>query len=330
MITATDSPSRRQEVPMTDRADMYQQVTDRIVAALEAGTPPWVRPWTSSRGSSLAGWWPRNAVTGKPYNGVNVLLLATAGRVDPRWLTYNQARKLGGHVRKGEKATAIVFWKVLLKDERGDTVSEDRAAQLRAQGETVDRVFLLRSYSVFSVEQCDDLDLGDATGPELPAEERADLQAERCRAILQSLEADGCPVTHGGDRAFYVPGLDAIGLPHPEAFTDAGAYWATALHEATHATGHARRCDREFGGRFGDDAYAVEELVAELGSAFLCAAAAVDGATQHPAYLASWIRVLKADSRAVFTVAKSAQEAASWLLDRSGIGAEDEDQAEVA
>lgn len=313
----------------TDRADMYQTVTDRIVAALEAGTAPWVQPWTPSRdGSGLAGWWPRNASTGKAYSGINVMLLAAAGRPDPRWLTYKQAQSMGGNVRKGEKATAIVFWRVLLKDENGKTVSDAQAVQLRAQGKPVEKVFLLRSYSVFNVAQCDGLNLDNGIA-ELPTpEDHARFQHERCSAILGALAADGCPVDIAGTRAFYSPSADRIGMPAPATFESPAAYWGTALHEATHATGHGKRCGRTFGERFGDDAYAVEELVAELGSAYLCAAAGVDGQLQHASYLASWIRVLKADNRAIFTVAKQAQLAADWLLERSGAAAIADDVSE--
>jgi antirestriction protein ArdC len=313
------------------RRDLYEEVTETIASALEAGVAPWVKPWKVTRDASgLPADWPRNGASGRPYNGINVWLLFVAsmakGYTDPRWLTFNQAKNAGGSVRKGEKSTTVVFWKVLLKDADGNTVSP-KDAKGRAD---LKKVFFLRHFSLFNVDQCDDLDLS-AMVTEVP--DADDLEATRngnVETILAVLNADGCPVRRGGNRAFYSITEDAITLPKSDRFIDAGAEAATALHEAVHATGADSRLARQFGQRFGDDAYAFEELVAEMGSAYLCAAAGVDGTLQHPEYLAHWAQVLRSDNRAIFTAAKSAAAASDWLLDRAGLSLKvDQDQDEV-
>lgn len=270
--------------------DIYQEVTDRIITALEAGTVPWLRPWRDDRsGSALE---PYNAHSGRPYNGVNLLILGTMPYPDLGWLTFKQALDLGGAVRKGEKGTGVIFWKFeARKDEDGKTKT----------------VPFARMYTVFNIAQCDGIDAAKLKRPVAPTAGQTDMNAIASRV--------GATVRHGGSRAFYTTAGDYVQMPSFEAFKDAIAYQATLAHELTHWTGHKDRCAREFGQRFGDQAYAFEELVAEIGSAFLCARTgiALDG-LQHPAYVASWLGVLQNDKRAIFTASSKAKAAAAFLM----------------
>ncbi len=288
---------------MQDKRDIYQAVTDRIIEALERGCPPWVRPWTPTSGDDR----PRNAVSGRPYHGVNQLLLwATAqeaGFRTDRWLTYRQARELGGHVRQGEKGTLVVFWKFVEHEERdrdGNVVHDE-------DGNPRTRVIpFARGYTVFNVEQCDDL-------PEsmLPVERDPDWEPfEEAERLVQ---ASGARIEHRGNRAFYRRSGDFIRIPPRGAFADQGGYYATLMHELTHWTGHESRLDRKFGRAFGDADYAFEELVAELGAAFLCANLGIQGELRHEGYISSWLEVLKQDKRAIFRAASLARKAAEYL-----------------
>jgi len=276
-------------------SDLYQEVTDRIVTAIEAGTPPWVKPW------SVSDFRPRNAKTNRPYRGVNNVLLALEadlrGFADPRWLTFRQAIEIGARIRGGERGTTVVFYKLTKLPEE----SQDRQ---ELQYRTVP---LLRSFTVFNVAQVNGLP-ESLTQPSEPAAWNAHTEAE---ALLFD---SGAEIHHGGTEAYYQRAKDVIHLPPKSAFADQGAYYATALHELIHWTGHESRCNRDLGSRFGDNAYAVEELIAELGSAFLCAHCRLDGQLQHPAYLRAWLQVLKADKRAIFTASAKAQAGADYVL----------------
>jgi len=280
---------------MSPKRDPYQLVTDKIIAALERGVAPWVKPWHALAGGGTL----RNALSKRPYHGINVWLLASEGRADPRWLTFRQAKQLGGSVRRGEHGTQVVFWKMLRREEEID-------------GEKSVKTFpMLRLYTLFNVEQCD-IDLGQA-------EDRAVLpEVERDAVLEDFLRQTGANIRPGGTRAAFSPVLDYIMIPRPETFCDTGAYYATLLHELTHWTGHPSRLDRTFGRRFGDLAYAAEELVAEMGSAFLCQRFEVDGKLQHPQYIGNWLKALRDDKRAVFTAASAARKACQLLYERSG------------
>ena len=269
-----------------------------MVASLENGVAPWVRPWRSLGAAGDL----RNGSTGHAYSGINVLLLGMVmdaeGYDDPRFVTYRQARALGGHVRKGEKGSLVVFWKQLaVKDETTD--------ELR-------RIPFLRHYHLFNVAQCDGMELKSVKSlDDLPEPERD----ARCEAFL---DATGADIRHGGSMACYKRRpLDYIQLPRARAFKDMGAYYGTAFHELTHWTGDADRTPRTKGKRFGDTEYAHEELVAELGSAFLCRLYAVDGTLQHPEYLANWLQTLRNDKRAIFQASSRARKACEWLKERA-------------
>ena len=303
------------------RADLYQRITDRIAAAIEAGAGTWQMPWHPSA-DGTAPRLPVNAATGKPYRGVNtVVLWATAqaeGYPSAVWATYRQWAELGAQVRKGEQSSPVVFWKINGPDEGedggtggggdGGAAGEDGADGCRP------RVFA-RGYSVFNAAQVD----GYAAPalPMLPEPERIG----HAEAFFAALGAD---IRHCGNRACYVPSLDQVRMPPFPAFRDAVAYYATLAHEATHLTGHPSRCARNLRGRFGEEAYAAEKLVAELGAAFLCADLELtpEPRLDHAAYVASWLKVLRGDKRAIFTAAAKAQQAADWMHARQPAAAE--------
>jgi len=270
--------------------DVYQETTDRIVAALETGTAPWLRPWRDGKsGSALE---PYNAATGRAYNGINLLVLGTLPYADLGYLTFKQALDLGGNVRKGEHGTMVIFWKF-------DLVEDKETGKRKT-------IPFARGYTVFNVEQCENLDASKLKRPTAPQAGQTDMNALASRV--------GATVRHGGNRAFYTTAGDFVQMPSAEDFRGNEQYQATLAHELTHWTGHKDRCAREFGKRFGDAAYAFEELVAEIGSAFLCVQHGIAlEALQHPAYVASWLRVLKDDKRAIFTAASKAKEAATFL-----------------
>lgn len=280
--------------------DLYETVTRQIIAALEAGTPPWQCPW---RGAGVDAR-PANATSGRMYRGVNVLLLNLRALVDgfqhSRWLTFQQALAVGGHVRKGERGTQIVFFKMH---------EFDKAAHPDSDGSADRRVVpLLRAFTVFNVDQIDGLPEGLVPAPLEPG------SWEPLDAADHILARSGAQIRHGGSKAFYAPDPDLIQLPPQSAFDCAGDYYATALHELTHWTGHPSRCNRVLGRRHGIDAYAFEELVAEMGSAFLTDYCGLVGRIQHASYIASWLEALRNDKRLIFTAASQAQRAADFLL----------------
>jgi antirestriction protein ArdC len=285
----------------TVRADVYTRVTNRIIADLEAGAPTWLKPWSAEH---LAGNITRPLrANGVPYKGVNVFMLwaeATArGYVCPIWMTYKQAQELGGHVRMGETGSLVVYADKMVKTET-DLLGE----------ETERAIPFMKGYSVFNCEQVDGLPnhfYGTATKLD-PAQ-----RIERAEAFLSASKAD---VRHGGDRAYYAIHPDYVQMPPFEAFSDPESYYAILAHELTHWTRHPTRLDRDFGRkRHGDEGYAREELVAELGSAFLCADLGLtpEQRPDHAAYIASWLEVLKHDKRFIFTAAGHAQRAADYL-----------------
>lgn len=286
-----------------------ETITAAIIERLEAGTRPWAKPWTGSRVDR-----PLRAC-GIPYRGINTFwlwLVADArGYASPHWMTYRQAMELGGQVRRGEKSTIAVFYKSYTKESPSGEDEQRR---------------VLRSYPVFNADQVDGLPAtyrpADRTA--LPVQPAFERDAE-LRTFFDRLPAQ---VSHGGDHAYYDINRDSIRMPDPERFLTRELYWATRAHEAAHWTGHKSRLDRQFGKRFGDRAYAVEELCAELASATLGAELGlpVSHLDDHAAYIASWISVLRSDSRAILSVASKAEEAAGYLLRLGGRGTiEDED-----
>lgn len=287
--------------------DWYQDVTDRIVAALEAGPGEWAKPWKSLGVNGM----PRNGSSNRQYNGLNVWLLALAGYSDARWYTFNQAKNLDANVRKGEKGTKIVYWQFIAeKDENGV--------------ETGKKIPLLRVFTVFNHAQVEGLPEEQEA---IPSTDPAQTHAEAMR-ILESLGAD---VRHGGDRASYSLDEDLIRLPEVGQFISVENYIATRAHESVHWTGHGSRLNRDLKNRFGSNAYAMEELVAELGAAFLCVRMGVEGDLQHPHYLAHWIKILRGDKYAIFSAARTAQQAVDFILNaEEGVAVEEVPTAEAA
>jgi antirestriction protein ArdC len=295
---------------MVLRKDIYQEVTEKIIKELEAGAVPWLKPWTTNTSQDRVGvpGRPRNAVTGRKYSGINVLLLWSAqdDRLfqSDQWLTFKQAKELGGHVRAGEKSTQIVFMKPHAK-----TVTNAET------GEEEEHTYLVaKTFNVFNTEQCEGLprNLTPAQQPRLVVTDSP--KAELCPVKQAWVNATGVRLKHGGDRACYIPSVDEIHMPVAEDFDTRDHYWATLFHEQIHWTKAGNRLDRDFGRkRWGDEGYAMEELVAEMGAAYLCADHGVKGDMRHAGYIESWLKVLKGDKRAIFTAASKASQAAEFL-----------------
>ncbi len=297
---------------------VYDIVTSKIVEMLEKGVIPWRRPWTSTG-------LPRNLVSKKPYRGINYFLLSASKYVSPFWLTYRQAGQLGGHVRKGEESTVVVFWKV--EDARERSGDLDTAAE---QPERQDnrRRWLLRYYRVFNLEQ---VELPEPVLVKLPKVETFQHDPiERAETIIEQMP-NRPEIAHAGARAFYSPMFDRVTLPPRELFHTPEEYYASAFHELSHSTGHAKRLARpeimEIA-PFGSATYSREELVAELSAAFLCAESGISNATieNQASYLAGWLKALKSDSRLIVSAAAAAQRAADYILRRTS-ETQAEDQA---
>lgn len=303
--TVNDNPERQKQ-------DVYTRITNQIVAALETGVRPWVRPWNAEHAAGRISRPLRH--NGEPYTGINVLTLwasATAqGFAAPVWMTFRQAQELGAHVRKGEKGSPVVYANSITRKETDPATGDDVAHEIH----------FLKGYTVFNVEQIEGL---PAKYTKLATQPRLEPLARIARAD-NFLASTGARISYGGNRAFYRPSTDSIVLPPFEAFRDAESFVATALHECVHWTSAKARLDRDFGSkRFGSEAYAVEELVAELGSAFLCADLdiSLEPREDHASYISNWLTVLKNDNRAIFTAASHAQRAADFLHGLQAIAA---------
>ena len=283
------------------RRDIYESITSKIVNALEEGIAgqSWRRPWKRSPGMSGL----PHSIDGRAYRGINVPVLMSTEHASNVWGTYRAWQGHGAQVRKGEKGELIVFWK--------------RTTYKAADEEEERQGLFAKGYHVFAAEQVEGFDL---TGHVAKTQSRLPCLAERLehvdRVTTGYFQTEGLTLAHGGDRAFYAPSRDHIQMPLMEAFTSTEGYYATLLHEAGHSTGHERRLNRQFGGRFGDDAYAFEELVAELASAMLGGSLNItdEPRPDHARYLASWLGVLKRDKRAIFTAASKAQAAADHVM----------------
>lgn len=287
--------------------DIYSRVTDKIVADLEKGLAPWRKPWS---GGNTDGRIMRPLrATGIPYQGINVLMLWSAaaerGYVNPIWMTFRQAAAIGGNVRKGEKSTLVVFADRFTKTEAN------------AAGEKIERsIPFLKGYHVFNVEQIENLPAQYSNPPAPPAPQNRE---ERIGRLDTFFRQTGAEIKHGGNSAHYSRALDLIAMPEFTAFENAESYYATLAHETIHWTGFPSRLNREFtrSARFGNDEYAREELVAELGCAFLCADLGITPETRedHAAYIKSWLEALKNDKRCIFWAASHAARATEYLHD---------------
>ena len=289
--------------PGSDRANLYDEITGKIIAELEAGQFPWVQPWGSSTAQASLGL-PRNAATSRAYSGINILILWGAviqhGFPGQGWLTYRQAAGLGGNVRKGERGTTVVY--------ADRFTPEDEKRRAREMGEEPGKIPFLKRFTVFNAAQCDGLpeDISAVAPPPPPG-----LIEPQVEALIK---ATGIDFRIGGNRAFYVPSQDFVMVPPPQAYFEPINWHRTALHEMGHATGHVSRLGRDFSGSFGTRKYAFEELVAEMTAAFCCATLGIVPTVRHADYIGSWLEVLREDNRAIVRAASQASKAADWIL----------------
>ena len=285
-----------------DRATLYDEITDNIIAELEAGRVPWVQPWgTAAAKAPLA--LPKNASTDRTYSGINVLLLWGStiehGFTGQSWLTFRQALSLGGHVRKGERGTTVVY--------ADRFVPGDEKRRAAETGEEAQAIPFLKRFTVFNTDQCELPEgIAAAVPPPPPG-----LIEPRVEALIK---ATGVTFRIGGDRAFYAPAEDYVQVPPPQAYFEPINWHRTALHELGHATGHPSRLNRDLSGSYGTKKYAFEELVAELSAAFGCASLGIVPTVRHADYIGAWLEVLREDNRAIVRAASQASKAADYLL----------------
>ena len=275
-------------------SNVYQIITDKVIRMIQEGTAPWRKPWGLPPGT-----FPISLTTSKPYTGINVMLLGLSGYDDPRWTTYHQAKELGGQVRKGEKSSLVVFWKLQEKEDPEDA-------------ERTRRIPILRYYNVFNVQQVDGLRI-----PPIARPEQRFTPVEEAETIIQNMPSPP-NIVHGGGRAFYQPAADAVSLPPKEAFQDPHEYYSTAFHELGHSTGHPKRLDRSTyheAAPFGSESYSREELVAEFTRCYLCHLSGIQNTQENSAaYLRSWASKLQENDRWLVITAAQAQKAASYIL----------------
>ena len=288
--TVSGEDSRNGTATTPKRSSVYDRITERVMELLQQGSIPWRKPWNVKRG------FPRNLVSKKPYRGINVFLLHAMSYESPFWLTFHQAQQLGATVRKGEKACPVVFWKQLEVEDK-DT-------------REIEKIPMLRFYYVFNVAQCEGLnELSDPT-PMTATTKPAEIVAN----MPQRPE-----IKHGMAKAFYSPGADYVGMPNRERFTSEDEYFSVLFHELTHASGAAHRLNRptitEANG-FGSEEYSKEELIAEMGAAFLCGQAGIAERTLNnsAAYLQNWLEALRNDKTLSVQAAAQAQKAADFIL----------------
>jgi len=281
---------------------VYQEVTDSIIKQLENGAMPWIKPWATDSTAD------KNFLSQAPYKGINRLMLGLSSMVQgfntPVWASFKQWQTVGATVRKGEKGTKIVFYSPVTKENKATGDSESYN--------------LLKTYYVFNASQVDGVTIQAPTVPDKPfnAIEAAELR----------IKLTGAVITHGGDSAFYAPSVDKINVPHKASFISEASYYATVFHELTHWTGHESRCNRNLKGRYGNPLYAFEELVAEMGAAFLCQDYRIAGELRHAGYIESWLKVLKEDSKAIFKAAALAQKAVDHI---NGLNVDNADTVEL-
>ncbi len=283
---------------------IYDLITERIIALLEKGVIPWRRPWDAASGA------PRNLVSGKPYRGINAMLLSSLGFTSPWFATFHQVKALGGYVKGGVHGFPVVFWKFFETSPAPDDEDDQDGGR--------ERMPLLRYYTVFNLEQTEGIPAG-----KIPtAEPRRFDSIEACERIMEHMPKRPETRYTAEGRAYYQPGTDTVTMPHRETFATPAHFYGTWFHEAVHSTGAPHRLARKSltgWTPFGSADYSREELVAEMGAGFLCAQAGIEGATleNSAAYIQSWLQVLKDDRRAVIVAAGQAQKAADFILDYS-------------
>lgn len=281
----------------------FDKITEQIIEDVEAGAGDYSMPW-HRLGTDIGQ--PFNAVTGHTYRGLNVLGLglsaAASGYPTGRWASFRQWQSVGAQVRKGEKGTVIVFWQSRVPNCEDEDATEDKML----------RGFIAKTFMVFNEAQVDDAPPVSST--------RSDHGVEAPRA-LERLERLDTVILHGGDRAYFDPSNDLVRLPEPSQFVDQASYLSVRSHETVHWTGGKDRLNRDLSGRFGTASYAIEELVAELGAAFLCCSLGVSQVPRadHAAYISSWLKVLRQDNKAILTAASKAQEAVDYILSETAV-----------
>jgi antirestriction protein ArdC len=285
------------------RNDIYQRITDQIIGELEKGVRPWMKPWSPERVASRVVRPLR--YNGVGYQGINILMLwaeaMAKGYAAPIWVTFKQAMVIGGCVRRGEKGSLVVYANSITRTETDNETDEETATQIH----------YMKGYTVFNVEQIDGLPTHYYAKPARPTP-----TIQRDESVERFFAATSADIRHGGDRAYYACHTDHIQMPPLDCFRDAESYYATLAHEETHWTKHPSRLDRDLGRkRWGDEGYAMEELVAELGAPFLCADLELTPELRddHASYIDHWLKVLKSDKRAIFAAASHAQRAADFL-----------------
>jgi antirestriction protein ArdC len=301
--SSTSRTGNRSGGPNRAPRDHYQEVTDRIIEALEAGTPPWRKPWEPDKTGGPA--MPRNATTGQRYRGINVLTLGMSALAfasgDPRWATYKQAEGRGWQVRKGERGTTGYFFKKLeLRDDRADGADDE---------DNVPRIPLLRAFTLFHASQIDGI-------PDFipPTIEEAPWRAPEAAEII--IANSGAVVRFGGEKAFYSPSTDHIQMPPHAAFATSQGFCGTMIHEMSHWTGSEARLNRDLRNGFGSHDYAREELRAEIGQMMVCGELGIADCdfSNNAAYVASWLEKLRSDRKEIFRAAADAQRIADYLL----------------
>ncbi|MFG1314643.1 ArdC family protein [Xanthobacter autotrophicus] len=287
----------------SDRTNLYDDITNKIIAELETGRVPWVQPWGTAVAKAPLEL-PKNAATGRTYSGINILILWGAviehGFPGQSWLTFRQALSIGGNVRKGERGTTVVYADCF--------VPEDEKRRARETGEDAQAIPFLKRFTIFNAAQCEGFpeEIAAAAPPPPPS-----LIEPRVEALIK---ATGIDFRIGGNEAYYVPSDDYVMVPPPQAYFQPIDWHRTALHELGHATGHASRLNREFARSFGTKKYAFEELVAEMNAAFCCAELGIVPTVRHADYIGSWLEVLREDNRAIVRAASQASKAADWIL----------------
>ena len=285
---------------------IYQEVTNSIIEQLENGAAPWIKPWSADSTAD------KNIVSQKPYAGINRLILGMSAMSQsfntPVWGSFKQWQALGASVRKGEKGTKIIFYSPVTKrkGEKGTKIifysPVTKENKVTGDSETYN---LIKAYFVFNASQVDGIEITPISAPDTPFD--SIYEAE------QRISKTGAIISHGGDAAFYSPSHDKIQLPNKTTFQDAGSYYATAFHELTHWTSAKTRLDRTLGTKFGNPEYAFEELVAEMGAAFLCQDYRIKGELRHAGYIQNWLKACRSDDKAIFKASALAQKAANYI-----------------
>lgn len=295
------SKARNRSVNYNDRTDLYQDITDKIIAQLEDGRAPWVQPW-SSAGAPMQ--MPHNAQSGRCYSGINILILWDAvvsrGFASNAFLTYRQALQLGGHVRRGERGTTVVYAHRFTPDKE--------RVRAEAEGRVPGTIPFLRRFTVYNIDQCE----------KLPDVYTADIPKPDTSLILPKAEAliaaTGADFRIGGNEAFYSVSHDYVQVPPPEAYFEPINWHRTACHELSHWAGAEHRLKRDQSGEFGSKTYGIEELCAEISAAYVCAALGIEPTVRHADYLGSWLAIMREDNRAIVRAASAASKCADYLL----------------